>query len=120
MIKDIAKQPLLLRAWIMFMVVVNLCSLFFLQYYGARWILALNLGSFLLMSYMYKRFSYSRILGLPHVLFWTPLVFIIWQQMKLVSASSVYGVWLRFVFITNSISLVFDYLDVTRFCIRKS
>ena len=120
MIQEILKQSSLLRAWIMFMVLVNLCSLFFLQNYGARWVFFLNLASLALMSQMYKRFSYSRILGLPHVIFWTPLIFIIWQQMKLVGVNSVYGAWLRLVFVTNSISLIFDYVDVTRFCIKKS
>ena len=120
MIKDICKQPPLLRAWIMFMVLVNLSSVFFLQHLGARWVFFLNIGSLILMSYMYKRFSYSRILGLPHVVFWTPLVWIIWQQIKLVGLSSAYGMWLVIIFITNSISLLFDYVDVTRFCINKS
>ena len=120
MIKDILQQTFLLQLWIFFMVVVNLCAVFFLQHYGARWVFFLNLGSLALMSYLYKRFSYSSILGLPHVLFWTPLVLIIWQQIKMIEIGTVYGLWLRVLFITNCISLLFDYFDVTKFCIGKN
>lgn len=120
LIQDILQQPLAIRLWIFFMIATNLCSLFFLQHGVAKWVVALNFCNLILMSYLYRHFAYSPILGLSHVVCWTPIVVIVWSEIKFNSYDSMYGVWLRVLIVTNSLSLMVDYFDVFRFFLKRT
>ena len=64
---------------------------------------------------MYNMGGYTKLLGLPHVLFYTPVVIVLWSAL---SAGN-WSVWPKrigwAVLIIICISLVFDYLDVLRY-----
>ncbi|MEP3345579.1 MAG: hypothetical protein ABJN34_12065 [Litoreibacter sp.] len=74
-----------------------------------------SVASGLLTQKLYGALGYVKLLGLPHIVFWTPLIFfliVVWRKPDLpmipkVILSTVMGVIL--------ISLVFDYVDLVRY-----
>ncbi len=107
-------QPLWLLIWMGWMGTVNLTSLLFLGHAAARWVLVAFLCSFVTMVLLFAASGYTRLLGLGHVLFWTPLLVHLWRSGALLDASERVGRWLRVLFATNAASLVIDYVDVAR------
>jgi len=102
------------------MVAVNLSSIFFLQHVAARWVLAANLGNLLTMHLLYMRFGYVRLLGLSHVIWWTPLVFyLISISRSYDNHQTLFWYWLILLILINSVSLLFDYSDVIRYLVSK-
>ena len=67
------------------------------------------------VGWMYDHLGYVRLLGLPHILFWTPLAIVLWQNIKRADMPS----WPRgimwVVLAVVAISLAFDYIDVLRY-----
>lgn len=111
---ELLAQPLWLLAWINWMGVVNLASLAFLRRTEARWTIAAFAASFATMNVLYAIVGYERILGLAHVLFWTPLLAYLLPRLGRHPGNSAYGTWLRVLVATNALSLVVDYVDVLR------
>ena len=67
------------------------------------------------IDYMYKQMGYVKLLGLPHVIVWTPLVAYLILQLR----RDGLPVWparlIKFIIAILCISLVFDYVDVARY-----
>lgn len=71
------------------------------------------------VSWLYSRLGYVKLLGLPHIILWTPLAYYLWTQIKRVDMPiwprrimmAVLGVFL--------ISLVFDYVDAARYILGE-
>ncbi|MGJ8616764.1 MAG: hypothetical protein ACSHWS_07960 [Sulfitobacter sp.] len=65
--------------------------------------------------FLYEQLGYVKLLGLPHVILWTPLAYYLFQQIKRPDMPD----WPRriiwVVLITLLISLAFDYVDVIRY-----
>lgn len=67
------------------------------------------------IDYMYKQMGYVKLLGLPHIIFWTPLiVYLIMQRRRLTLPAWPMRI-LTFMIVTIGISLVFDYVDAARY-----
>lgn len=67
------------------------------------------------IDYMYKQMGYVKLLGLPHIIMWTPLiVYLIIQNRR-----HDFAVWpkriLSFIIVIIGVSLVFDYVDAVRY-----
>lgn len=67
------------------------------------------------IDYMYKQMGYVKLLGLPHVIFWTPLVIYLILQLR----RHDFAVWpdriMKFMIVILCISLAFDFVDVARY-----
>jgi hypothetical protein len=67
------------------------------------------------IDYMYKQIGYVKLLGLPHIIFWTPLI--IYLLIK--ARRTALPVWpkriVTFMIVIIGISLAFDYVDVLRY-----
>jgi len=115
MMGEILKEPLWLQAWILWMVVINTASVLFIRHRDGKAVLAAWVGNLVFMNLLFYLNGYNRLLGLSHVVFWTPLlVYIVlppWDS----DARTPYGVWLRVLVLTNGISLIVDYIDVVRY-----
>ncbi len=107
-------QPMWLQAWIGWMVVLNTMSLAFLGERPGRLTAIAWLGNIATMSALFAVVGYVRLLGLSHIIWWTPLLILLWRQRPW-PPSGAFGLWLRLLFATNLISLVVDYLDVARY-----
>jgi hypothetical protein len=116
----IAQQPAWLQAWVYWMVVVNLASLVFLwRRTEARWVIGAFLLNGIFMSWLHGATGYTRLLGLSHVIFWTPLLVYLFLRLPAIQARTAYGIWVRVLMATNGISLVVDYVDVVRYLLGE-
>ncbi|MGB0921037.1 MAG: hypothetical protein ACPG06_02190 [Alphaproteobacteria bacterium] len=133
----IAQQPALVQNWIQFMGLVNMTALLFFVVGLGRGLLGLRgpNGTFKLyywegmvmlvaaaissafMDYLFAEYGYTRILGLAHVVFWTPAV--AWLALRLkkgtIPIRSIFGGYIALLVATNTTSLVIDYIDVARY-----
>ncbi len=86
----------------------------------ARWVLLSMLFVFPAMLYLYSQVGYVRLLGIVHVIFWTPLLIYLWQRRKGWRVrETLSGKWILIVFILIAISLVFDFADVARWLLGE-
>ena len=112
----IMSQTPLLVAWVTWLMIVNTAALLFVRrHVEARWVLAAWLVNFLLMNGLFAAFGFSRVLGLAHVIVWTPLLVYLWRTTPNAGAGSAFTTWLLLLFVSNAVSLVIDYVDVARF-----
>ncbi len=116
----ILAQALWLQAWVGWMVLVNvLGAVIFIRRPEAKWVLLAMLGAATMMNWLYAQYGYQRILGLAHVVFWTPLLVYLWSRRKKWSMSENAGKWLAVLFATNLTSLIIDYIDVARYLLGE-
>jgi len=112
----ILAEPLPLKAWVFILMIMNTLSILFLKRVEARWVLAAWIPNGIFMSFLLTQFGYTRMLGLSHVVFWTPLLIYLWRRRDQWNVSgSLTGKWLVGLFTVNLISLVIDYADVIRY-----
>lgn len=110
----VMQEPLWLQAWVGWMMVLNTAALFFLRTSEARVVLGCWIANVITMTVFFELFGYVRLLGLSHVIWWTPLVIYLFSRRGSFPAGAV-GIWLWIVLVTNSASLVIDYIDVARY-----
>ena len=115
LIAEILREPWWLVAWVGWLAAVNLASLAFLSEAEARWTLAAFGAGFVGMSLLYQVNGYNRLLGLPHVVFWTPLVIYLYRRLTNLVGPRLFERWIRVLLATIGLSLVIDYVDVIRY-----
>lgn len=116
-IRDMQAGPVWVSVWVSFMGVVLLLAVpFAIKRAEARWTIIAMFCVFPLMMWFYSRFGYQRVLGMAHVIFWTPLVIYFWlRRCEWRVKETLGGKWILVVFITMCTSLVIDYVDVIRY-----
>ena len=123
--EHIAAGPAWISWWINWIGVINIAAVVFF----ARWregrlrfghieavyILAALVAVIVAIEILFRQFGYTRILGLSHVLIWTPLAIYLWRRLSLHPRNTVFGIYLRVLLVTIVVALAFDYADVVRF-----
>lgn len=119
--QHIANEPIWLRAWVLWMVVVNLGIGIFIPFKWNRkeaWVIGgVMIANMAFMNFLYMEMGYTRLLGLSHVIFWTPMLVWLAPRLKRYGTGNAYGLALHTVFITDAISLLIDYVDVIRWIV---
>lgn len=132
-----ALQSDLVQNWIAWMGLINTAALAFfavglgrtvldrfgeakpfrLYYWDGMVMIAGALLGGVMMDWLFQTYGFTRILGLAHLVFWTPAVaFLIWRVKNgAVPLKSVFGVYLAVLIATNSTSLIIDTVDVIRY-----
>ena len=120
----IMTEPIWLQAWIGLLVIANLGTLaFVMTKESGRWrfrleavaILASFFAAAALMTWMYDKFGYVRLLGLPHLIFWGPvLAWLIYRYRKGAFVPP-FSIYLIFYFVIAGTSLLIDAIDVIRY-----
>jgi len=67
------------------------------------------------VNYLYVNMGYVKLLGLPHLVVWTPLVIFLWFKINNPAIEKAARVVMSVVLATIVISLAFDYVDVARY-----
>ena len=116
MLEHILNEPFWLEIWILWMAVLNSASIFFVRRVEARWVLAAWLASLVTMSRLFDEFGYTRILGLAHVLWWSPLVVYLFRR-RASFGEGAFGGWARWLLVTNAVALAIGAVDVLRFAL---
>ena len=71
------------------------------------------------VMWLFDRLGYVKLLGLPHILLWTPLVIYLFGQFRRPDMPQIPKVILGLVLATILISLAFDYVDVLRYILGE-
>ena len=104
----------LARIWLIFLMTVNAASLLFIHTTEGQVVFSIFLLSALGMALIYKELGFVRLLGLGH-LFWVPMLVWLAGRLPHLAAGTSLKTWLFLVCVTNTISLILDAMDVTRY-----
>ena len=118
MIDHVLQEPFWLRVWIFWLLFVNAAGLFFLRRTEARWVLLACVASVVTMDRLFDAFGYTRILGLAHVIWWTPLVVYLFRR-RASFGEGAFGGWARWLVLTNAVSLAVDYVNLARWALGE-
>ncbi len=81
----------------------------------ARWALLAWVINIVMIITLYNVFGYVRILGLSHIIAWTPLLIYLLSRRRPFSQENWTGRYLYWFMAVITVSLVFDYIDVARY-----
>jgi len=117
LMEGIMSMPIGWQIWVYWMMIVNTASIFFLRTPIGKFCLAVWIPNGIMMSLLAEQVGYTRLLGLSHIIWWTPLVLFIALRIKnkAVDFSTWAGRWALVLLVTNALSLVVDYVDVARY-----
>ena len=118
---DIATAPLWVQYWLAFLSVVLMLSFpFAFARDEARWAALVVLLTFPAMIALHAAIGYVRLLGVVHVVFWTPFVIYLWRRRgQWRVKETISGKWIALLFATMIVSLAFDYSDVARWLLGE-
>ena len=104
------------QMWMNWILIIFALSLVFVwKNPPARWVLAAFVGSTIGAIVTFEMTQNVWLLGISHLIFWTPLAAYLWENVVKrtnFSAKSAYGIWIILILITIIISLLFDVRDV--------
>ena len=116
---DVQLLPLWVQYWMNFMgAVIILSTLAYMFRRDTRLISLYLLVSTVLaifsMTWLHGQMGMVRLLGIVHIVFWTPLVFYLWYRLRNHPPGRILTPITWLLFLTLSASLVFDYYDAFR------
>lgn len=114
-------SPTWVLVWVNAMVLVLALAIpFAFSYREARWILLGTVLGMIGTIIAYAAFGYTRLLGLGHILFWTPtLIYIITVRGRKTYHESLFSRWLIVAALIMGISLAFDVIDLLRWVLGE-
>jgi len=116
LLEVIMSMPVWVQVWVYWLILVNTASILFLKRVEARWVLLACMINAPLIETMLQVFGPTRILGVSHIVVWAPLVVYLWMQRGKWGGMTTWAeIWIAVLFVSNSISLVFDYVDLGRY-----
>lgn len=119
--RALSEGPLWVEIWVCFMGIVFMMAIpFSFVRTEARWALAAMTLAFPAMMGLFAVVGYVRLLGLVHVVLWTPLAVFLWRRrVDWRIRETLAGKWLALLFATVLVSLAFDYVDVVRYLLGE-
>ncbi len=116
----LATQPGWVQAWVLWLNIVSLGTVAVMALNRRTWAIAgaifvINIPMVIAMRAVYEEVGYTRLLGLPHLVFWTPLL--VWLVLRL-RAERLPGPWRQVAWVyaaSIAVSLAFDAADVARY-----
>jgi hypothetical protein len=120
----IAQQPQWVQIWVKVMTVVVIGAFLILLFSKATRrdslaILIAMVPIMLMMQWLYDTLGYTRLLGLPHVIFWTPLAVYLWWRLSDARINAPFRQVIWVLLATITVSLAFDYVDVARYLLGE-
>jgi hypothetical protein len=109
------RLPLWVQAWVsVILVPVNAASLAFLSEPWGLWLAAMAVGAMLCNGViMLVERGFSKLMALPHVLAWTPMLgLVLWLLPQDIAPA--YRVYLLILLAVDAVSLVFDVTDTRK------
>ena len=102
-------------AWLQLLILVNMViPLFFLRSIEAQVTFACIVLGMMIGVTIFKVQGFTRLMGLMH-LPWLFLIIFLLGRLGQTPASGFFGIWIRVVILLNSISLIFDVIDVIKY-----
>jgi hypothetical protein len=118
---DIGTAPLWVQYWLNFMGVVLMLAIpFSFVRVEARWALLVIALTLPAMIALHSMIGYVRLLGVVHVVIWTPFAIYLWRRRdRWRVKETISGKWVLVLFATMIVSLAFDYTDVVRWLLGE-
>lgn len=115
----LAQLPQWVQHWMNFIaLVLALSAITFLIVKTTRWLGAYMVVStialFVIMTWLYNQMGMVRLLGIVHIVFWTPLVVYLWRRLRGNPPQKYVALLMWLLLATLTVALVFDYYDVLR------
>ncbi len=119
-----ALLPVWVQYWINFIVAVPILSVIVLLFNKATRrdvpvIFVLTALAFGSTVFLFEQYGMVRLLGLGHVLFWTPLVIYLWWRLRRDPPAPFFATVMWILLATITAALVFDYYDVLRWLLGE-
>ncbi len=112
----IFNQTPYLVVWVSWLMAVNTMSVLFVaRHVEARWVLGAWLVNLPLMTVLFDSVGFVRLLGLSHIVVWTPLLIYLWTRRAECDLKTGFGKWAMALFLSNGLSLAIDYVDIVRY-----
>jgi len=110
------RMPLWVQLWVaLILVPVNAASLLFWGAPMGAWVAILAVGAMLLNGViMLVERGFSKMMALPHVMIWTPLVVLILWLLSWGDLTQGYARYLVILLMVDLISLALDYADTVK------
>ncbi|MEM9279524.1 MAG: hypothetical protein AAGA76_13200 [Pseudomonadota bacterium] len=113
-LKSSFSMPVWVQIWIYFFLIpANFSGLFLLHYVSGFWIAVLGAGAiFINMGILFLNGGFSKVLAIPHLLFWIPLqIILLFRYLLAPDLSDFEQTYILVVMIINGISIVLDIYD---------
>ena len=102
------------NVWIGMLILVNIGGgLFFIRTAEGQLALICMMAAFLIMWGIYVKKGFVRLLGLGHLIAWTPQV--VWYSQVVGETAGWFKYWLISAIAVNGLSLAIDFVDVIRY-----
>lgn len=120
----ISTEPMWLQVWVMLLVITHLAALFFIAFrQQGQWgfrkepvgILVSFFAAAVLMTWIFAEAGYVRLLGVAHLVFWTPVYIWVAKKRADIGFAGVYGKYIHLYLAVAGISLVIDLIDLVRY-----
>ena len=83
------------------------------------YVLATIVATVAVMVFMHAQMGMVRLLGIVHVVLWTPMVYILWRRLRSDPPGKIYSAAIVLLIVIASTALVFDYYDVARWLLGE-
>ena len=83
------------------------------------YVLATIVATVAVMVFMHAQMGMVRLLGIVHVVLWTPMVYILWRRLRSDPPGKIYSAAIVLLIVIASAALVFDYYDVARWLLGE-
>ncbi|MFY0611450.1 MAG: hypothetical protein JXQ99_07995 [Hyphomicrobiaceae bacterium] len=120
----VATQPAWVRYWVAWMGIAIIGTMIALLFSKATRrdsavILVTTAVIYFAMMWLYQQIGFVRLLGIVHVVVWTPLAVYLWQRLKNPEIIAPFRHVIIVFLVTIVLSLAFDYVDVARYMLGE-
>jgi len=121
---SIATQATWIQLWVNWMGIALVGTFVVLLFSRKTWrdaavILVANGVMFFLMQWLYGQVGYVRLLGLPHIIIWTPLAIYLFRRTRNGGFGLPFRIAMGVLLVTITASLAIDYVDVARYLLGE-
>ena len=114
--EHMAGYPMWVQIWLIVMVLTLALAIpFAIKDWRARFVLLSMVIVIPIMNVLFAKYGFTRILGLAHVIVWTPLWAYLFKNRKAHPERKWTGRYVLLALVVIGISLLFDYSDVIRY-----
>jgi hypothetical protein len=101
--------------WLGLLVFINtLIPIYFINTLEAKVVLIATICSITIMTAVFSAKGFVRLLGIGHIA-WVPMIPWLFTRLEKISFDNHFGYWLLAIIIMNSLALIIDAIDVTRY-----
>lgn len=120
----VATQALWIQLWVNWMGIALVGTFVVLLFSRKTWrdaaVLLVSTGvMFFFMQWLYAQAGYVRLLGLPHIVIWTPLAIYLFWRIRKGGLGPAFRIAMGVLLVTITASLAIDYVDVARYLLGE-